>query len=510
MKQSLKLPNAFVGIAMLLVLWQMLSCALDSPIMPPPFEVLPIFFTLLRGELGLHLLASAGRVVTSILLAVIVAVPAGLALGQMRGVNRIFDPLIAIIYPIPKIVFLPVIYVLFGITDISKIFLISVIIFFQILVVVRDEAANLRPELIQSVRSLGAGRRALFRFVYLPASMPAVLTALRISIGTAIAVLFIAEQSLTTYGLGYYIVVETYQVLLYPEMYAGILGMSLLGLVLYFLIHWLERKVNSHLYLEEQGTMPRSDEPRKVDNVRKMFSRIAGRYDLMNRLMTFGRDKFWRRYVVGKTGLPAGGRLLDVGTGTGDIAFEALRRDPRAQVTGADITIEMMRIGQRRRHGDGIFWCCSDAQQLPFADETFDAATSGYLVRNVDNVRRAFEEQARIVKPGGQIVCLETSPPPHTIFRPLVLLHLKFWVPFLGKRIAGDESAYQYLPETTRAFKTPNELAEIMRNIGLEAVNYRRFMFGTIVVLDARRPSSVNRTASTATDIAKKTNPVAT
>jgi NitT/TauT family transport system permease protein len=112
--------------------------------------------------------------------------------------------------------------------------------------VVRDEAANLHPELILSVRSLGAGRRALFRYVYFPASLPAVLTALRVSVGTAIAVLFIAEQSLTTYGLGYYIVVETYQVLLYPEMYAGILAMSLLGLVLYFVINSLELKVNRY------------------------------------------------------------------------------------------------------------------------------------------------------------------------------------------------------------------------------------------------------------------------
>ena len=116
------------------------------------------------------------------------------------------------------------------------------------MVVVRDEAVNLHPELILSVRSLGAGRRALFRYVYFPASLPAVLTALRISIGTAVAVLFIAEQSLTNYGLGYYIVVETYQVLLYPQMYAGILGMSLLGVLLYFGVYTLEQRINRHLH----------------------------------------------------------------------------------------------------------------------------------------------------------------------------------------------------------------------------------------------------------------------
>lgn len=249
MKKPLSSTTVLTGFLMVLVLWAILSWLLASPVMPSPVEVIPVFAVSLGGELGLHFLASAGRVLASISLAVLTAAPAGLALGQMPRLNRIFDPLIAIVYPIPKIVFLPVIYILMGITDISKIFLITLIVFFQILVVVRDEAAGLHPELILSVRSIGAGRRALFRFVYIPAALPAILTALRISIGTAVAVLFIAEQSLTTYGLGYYIIVETYQVLLYPEMYAGILAMSLLGLLLYFLIHYLDMIVNRHQYL---------------------------------------------------------------------------------------------------------------------------------------------------------------------------------------------------------------------------------------------------------------------
>jgi NitT/TauT family transport system permease protein len=228
---------------MFLFFWQVLAWVVRRPIMPSPVVVLPLFFTSIFGELGLHLLASAGRVLAAIGVAVVTAVPVGLGLGQVPKLDRIFSPLIAIVYPIPKIVFLPVIYVLMGITDLSKIFLIALIIFFQILVVVRDEAANLHPELILSVRSLGAGRRALFRYVYFPASLPAVLTALRVSTATAIAVLFIAEQSLTTYGLGYFIVVETYQVLRYPQMYTGILAMSLLGLSLYFIFNNLEIRI---------------------------------------------------------------------------------------------------------------------------------------------------------------------------------------------------------------------------------------------------------------------------
>jgi NitT/TauT family transport system permease protein len=155
--------------------------------------------------------------------------------------DRLFAPVIYLVYPIPKIVLLPVVLLLLGIGNLSKIFIIALILFFQILVVVRDEAANLRPELIASVRSLGAGRQAIFRFVYLPACLPAVLTSLRVSIGTAIAVLFFAESFATTSGLGYYIIVETWGRLAYAEMYAGVMAMSLLGLFLYLVVDRLER-----------------------------------------------------------------------------------------------------------------------------------------------------------------------------------------------------------------------------------------------------------------------------
>ena len=249
MKKRVTLLSSCAGVGMFFLLWQLAAMLLNRPILPSPLVVVPLFVQSFFGELGLHFLASSGRVLAAILLATLLAAPLGLALGQSPRLDRVVGPLIAIIYPIPKIIFLPVIYVLLGITDLSKIILIAIIIFFQILVVVRDEAAGLRKELILSVRSLGAGRRALFRYVYLPATLPAVLTALRVSVGTAIAVLFIAEQSLTHYGLGYYIVVETYQVLLYPEMYTGIMGMGLLGVSLYFAIYSIELRVSRHLYV---------------------------------------------------------------------------------------------------------------------------------------------------------------------------------------------------------------------------------------------------------------------
>ena len=239
--------DILLATAGLLVVWQLASMLINRPVLPPPLEVLRAFALALPKDLGRHLLVSAWRVVASILLAVAAAVPAGLGLGLSPMANRLAAPLIYLLYPIPKIVFLPVILLLLGIGNLSKIFIIALILFFQILVVVRDEAANIRPELIASVRSLGAGRRAILRFVYLPACLPAVLTSLRVSIGTAIAVLFFAESFATNSGLGYYIIVETWGRLAYAQMYAGVVAMSLLGLALYFLVDSLQSRFSPWL-----------------------------------------------------------------------------------------------------------------------------------------------------------------------------------------------------------------------------------------------------------------------
>jgi NitT/TauT family transport system permease protein len=232
-----------LGLLTTLLLWQLLAWVIDRPVLPPPYEVLVAFVQDILGDLGRHFLISTWRVSAATLLSVVMAVPLGLGLGQIAALDRVFSPLIYIVYPIPKIVFLPVILVLLGSGDTSKIFIIAIILFFQILVVVRDAARDLRPELILSVRSIGAGRRALYRYVYFPAAIPAVLTALRVSVGTAIAVLFIAESFATTSGLGYYIITETWAVLKYPQMYSGVLAMSLLGLLLYFVIDLLDRRL---------------------------------------------------------------------------------------------------------------------------------------------------------------------------------------------------------------------------------------------------------------------------
>lgn len=239
---------ALASLALLLA-WQLLSWLLRVDVLPGPWPVAQALVAAIPRGLGQHFLVSAWRVSISIVLAMLTAVPAGLLLGQSRRLNQLFAPVVYIVYPIPKIVFLPVILLLLGIGETSKIFIIFLILFFQILVVVRDQAAALRPELLYSVRSLGAGRRALFRFVYLPATVPAALTALRVSVGTAIAVLFFAETYATTAGLGYYIINDSWGRLAYPEMYAGVIAMSLLGLLLYFLVDRLERRLAPWMFV---------------------------------------------------------------------------------------------------------------------------------------------------------------------------------------------------------------------------------------------------------------------
>jgi ABC-type nitrate/sulfonate/bicarbonate transport system permease component len=227
----------------LLVVWQALALIVHRSILPGPWIVLVTFFTEIPGSLGVDFMASLWRVLASMALSVALAVPAGLVLGQSKRLDRIFAPVIYLLFPIPKVVLVPVVLLFLGVGDLPKIVIIFMILFFQILVLVRDQAAAIRPELLHSVRSLGAGRRALFRFVYLPASLPAILTALRQSVGTAVAVLYIAELFATQRGLGYYIYLNGSTLLNYPKMYAGVLAMSLLGLGLYFAVDWLHQRL---------------------------------------------------------------------------------------------------------------------------------------------------------------------------------------------------------------------------------------------------------------------------
>jgi demethylmenaquinone methyltransferase/2-methoxy-6-polyprenyl-1,4-benzoquinol methylase len=224
-----------------------------------------------------------------------------------------------------------------------------------------------------------------------------------------------------------------------------------------------------------------------------MFASIANRYDLMNRAMTLGQDIRWRREVIRRACLPAGGKLLDLGAGTGDLAREALRQRPGVWVVAADFTLEMMRVGREwgtleGRQNAEPDWSAADAQRLPFPGNTFDAVVSGFLLRNVSDLNRCLGEQQRVLKPGGWIVTLDTTPPPRTPLAPLLRFQLHTVIPALGGILTGQREAYTYLPDSTEGFLEPERLAARLCAEGFVQVGFRRLMFGTVAIHWGRMP----------------------
>lgn len=225
----------------------------------------------------------------------------------------------------------------------------------------------------------------------------------------------------------------------------------------------------------------------KAVYVRDMFDRIAGRYDLMNRLMTLGRDRAWRRYavaqVLGPRGLD-GGWFLDVATGTGDLALEVFRQDPARRVVGVDFVPQMLALArQKAAAADApLPLTGGDALRLPFAEAVFDGVVTGFALRNVTDIPAAFAEMARVTRPGGRLACLEIAKPQAPLFRRFFAWYFYGLVPLLGGWITGQPSAYTYLPHSLTAFLTPDEIVQVMRQTGWREVRYRRLMLGTVAV----------------------------
>lgn len=223
----------------------------------------------------------------------------------------------------------------------------------------------------------------------------------------------------------------------------------------------------------------------RASYVQAMFGRIAQRYDLMNGLMTMGQDRRWRRRVIELADIPPGGRLLDLGAGTGDLARTARQLRPDLQVVAADFTLEMMRHGRSRysdRESEAISWSGADATRLPFPEAQFNVVISGFLLRNLGDLPAGLAEQHRVLKEGGRMVALETSPPPRSPIRPLLEFHLHHIIPGLGRLIAGQADAYAYLPDSTENFLEPHKLASQMSAAGFKEVGFERHMLGTVAI----------------------------
>jgi demethylmenaquinone methyltransferase/2-methoxy-6-polyprenyl-1,4-benzoquinol methylase len=221
----------------------------------------------------------------------------------------------------------------------------------------------------------------------------------------------------------------------------------------------------------------------RAQYVQGMFARIASRYDLMNRLMTFGRDRRWRNEVVQRAHLPrAGGLLLDLGGGTGDLGIAACRYNPATVTVEVDFTLEMMQVGRQRQGNYPLHWSSADALLLPFPDETFDAVVSGFLLRNVVDLPKVLSEQHRVLKDGGRFVALDTTRLQKNIVSPVVSTYMQRILPIMGRVITGQKDAYLYLPETSAAFLPAEELVAYLAAAGFGKIGFERLDFGAVAI----------------------------
>ncbi len=213
-----------------------------------------------------------------------------------------------------------------------------------------------------------------------------------------------------------------------------------------------------------------------------MFDRIARRYDLLNRLMSFGVDRRWRRRTVAALALPAGAsRVLDLATGTGDLAIDIARRQPTAVVVGSDPSGAMLEIGRRkltaRKLTDRVTLELGDAQSLPFPDQSFDGVTISFGIRNVPDRAAALREMARVCKPGGRVAILELGEPKGGVMAPLARFHIRQVVPRVGGLLSGSRE-YRYLQTSIAAFPPPAEFAAMMTAAGLDVLEVVPLTFG--------------------------------
>jgi demethylmenaquinone methyltransferase / 2-methoxy-6-polyprenyl-1,4-benzoquinol methylase len=222
--------------------------------------------------------------------------------------------------------------------------------------------------------------------------------------------------------------------------------------------------------------------------VQEMFQRIAPHYDMMNRLMTGGQDIAWRKKVIRWAKIPAQGRVLDLGAGTGDLSREVLRQQPGCKVIAADFTLNMMLVG-KQQPGEVQCWSGADALNLPFPDHTFDALISGFLLRNVVDLQQALNEQFRVLKPGGRLVALDTTRPRPSLLSPFIRFHMRQVIPFLGGLLTGARDAYVYLPSTSENFLWAEDLKAKILAAGFEQAEFQRLMFGTIAIHRGQKPA---------------------
>lgn len=237
-----KYLSSLYGVVIILILWQVLHIAVGGNMVPSPLETFGELIHLLKNDFHMHIIYSLYRIVMSIGISLIIGVPLGILIGMNDKMKRICSPVLYLLYPIPKIAFLPILMVIFGIGDKSKIILMVTIIVFQILISTRDGVIEIDESILVSAKIMKFNRLDLCKEVILPAIAPKIFSSIRISTGIAISALFFSENYATRYGLGYFIM-NSWSMVDYKEMFAGVVALSIVALIIYKVLDYLEIKI---------------------------------------------------------------------------------------------------------------------------------------------------------------------------------------------------------------------------------------------------------------------------
>ena len=233
-------------------------------------------------------------------------------------------------------------------------------------------------------------------------------------------------------------------------------------------------------------------------SVQNMFDRIAGRYDLLNRVISFRLDTRWRRQAIRAALTGARPRILDIGTGTGDLVLNAAATAKgNGHFVGLDFSLQMLNLAQakraRTRYAASTAFVMGSAMFAPFKNAIFDGAITSFVLRNVSDLPLFFAESFRVLKPGGKFVSLDMFPPAASWFAALYSIYFYCLVPSIGGWLSHDRKAYQYLSDSVRQFHPPEKVAQLIREAGFEHVAVRKFLSGAVCMHVANKPSGPAR-----------------